>query len=150
MIRADKLRRFEEVAVFPSRDTLRRLINKNVIKDSRHTLQDLNITHRIHVRSRHAIQGKRTRRRNKPVVVDLATIPVPRSLQKYYQAINLCADVMFINKNPVLVTVSRHLHYSTGQVLRSTKLDDLEENLIKVMKRYQYREFFIKPLLIDK
>ena len=148
--RADELRRFEEVAAFPSRDTLQQSINKNVIKDSLHTLQDLNITHRIHGRSRHAIQGKRTQRRNKPVEVDLATISVPRSLQKHYQAITLWADVMFINKNPVLVTVSRHLHYSTGQVLRSTKMDDLEENLIKVMKGYQYRGFVIKLLLVDK
>ena len=141
VIRADELRRFKEVAAFPSRDTLQQSINKNVIKDSPHTLRDLNINYRIHGRRRHAIQGERTRQHNKPVEANLATIPVSRSLQKYYQAITLCADVIFINKNPVLVTVSRHLHYSTGQVLRSTKLDDLEENLIKVMKGYQYRGF---------
>ena len=57
---ADNLRRFEEIAAFPSRDTLRRSINKNVIKDSPYTVRDINITHRIHGRSRHAIQGKTT------------------------------------------------------------------------------------------
>ena len=59
VLRADELRRFEEVAAFPSRDTLRRSINKNVIKDSPYTLRDLDITHRIHGRSRHTLQGKR-------------------------------------------------------------------------------------------
>ena len=147
--RADELRRFEEVAAFPSRDTMRRAINKNVIKDSPHTLRDLNITHRIHGRSRHAIQGKRTRRRNTEVEV-IENIPVPRSLREYYSAITLCADVMFINKNPVLITVSRHLHYSTATMLRSTKLNDLETALNEVIKEYHYREFQVKHLLIDK
>ena len=109
-----------------------------------------NITHRIHGRSRHAIQGKRTRRRNKIVEVHLATIPVPRSLKQYYTAITLCADVMFINKNLVIISVLYHLHYSTGQVLKSTKLDDLESSLTNVMKEYQYRGFEIRHLLVDK
>ena len=148
--RADELRRFKEIAAFPNQDTLRRSINKNVIKDSPHTLRDLNITHRIHGRSRYTIQGKRTRQRNKAVEVDQATILVSRSLNKYYQAITLCADIMFINTNPVLITILCHLHYSTGQVLRSTKLNDLEGNLINVMKEYQYRGFAIRLLLVDK
>ena len=111
-------------------------------------LQDLNITHRIHGRNQYAIQGKQTRQRNK--AVDEVTITVSRSLEQYYIVITLCADVMFINKNPVLITILCHLHYLTGTVLRSTKLNELESSLAHMMKEYQYRGFDIRHLLIDK
>ena len=65
-------------------------------------------------------------------------------------SITLCADVVFINNNPILVTVSRHIHYSTSTVLRSTKIIELYKGLSEVMQQYEYRGMHISTVLVDK
>ena len=149
--RATKTQRFEEIAAFPSQKTMRHMVHKNVIKDSPITSRDLSITYKMLGRSIHTFQGKRTRKRNEAVEVEEAfSIPVPPTIKQYYASITLCADIMFVNKIPILASVSRNIHYSTATVLQSAKADDLYSGISGIMKQYQFRGMNVTTILVDK
>ena len=57
---------------------------------------------------------------------------------------------MFVNKIPILASVSRNIHYSTATVLRSAKAEELYLGITEIMKQYEYRGMKVTTILVDK
>jgi hypothetical protein len=61
----------------------------------------------------------------------------------------LCIDIMFVNRIPFFLTISKKLHFITAEVLDNRK----EESLVKALKRvygvYRKRGFRINNILAD-
>jgi hypothetical protein len=43
-------------------------------------------------------------------------------IMEKYRDVTLCIDIMFVNKVPFLVTISRHIKFGTVEVLKSRKM----------------------------
>ena len=65
------------------------------------------------------LKGK-TVRRNGPRVTG-TNVTIPDSLMQKYRQVILAGDIMFVNKIPFLVTISRHIKFCTTQMLSNQK-----------------------------
>ena len=93
------------------------------------------------------LKGKTVRRAPLPVEVNKVNIPV--SLVSRYKNVTLCADVMFVNKIPFMVTVSRHLKFGTATKLGNQQAKSLFSAIVQVYKVYKTRGFNIDTVLMD-
>eukprot|EP00536_Pseudo-nitzschia_multiseries_P015470 jgi/Psemu1/42725/gm1.42725_g len=146
---ADEIRRFQHVASHPSDATLIHMIQKNVIKDCPFVAKDVRLTTKILGPSVYAIKGKRVNRKKEAVHIN-DIVPLPRTIEQHYSQIILTIDVMHINRIPMLVTISRNIHYGTVAALPNMKLPQLEAAIVSVIKSYSLRGFHVAVLLLDK
>jgi hypothetical protein len=67
------------------------------------------------------LQGKTTQR--KAILVDTTLAPLPPDILERYRNVTLGVDIMFVNRIPFLVTISKHIKLGTVEVLanRSNK-----------------------------
>jgi hypothetical protein len=93
-----------------------------------------------------SLKGKTTRS-NPPKVRDII-VPLPAKVLSCYWNITLCADVMFVNSIPMLVTVSRNLRFGTVEELPSRSVANLVKALTRVTKVYKRAGF--RVTLIDE
>eukprot|EP00536_Pseudo-nitzschia_multiseries_P010625 jgi/Psemu1/203784/e_gw1.332.17.1 len=146
---ADEIRRFQHIASHPSDATLIHMIQKNVIKDCPFVAKDVRLTTKILGPSVYAIKGKRVNRKKEAVHIN-NIVPLPRTIEQHYSQIILTIDVMHINRIPMLVTISRNIHYGTVAALPNMKLPQLEAAIVSVIKSYSLRGFHVAVLLLDK
>jgi hypothetical protein len=66
-----------------------------------------------------------------------------------YKDVVLCADIMFINSTPYLITVSRHLRFGTTTKLESKSSKTVTTQLLKVIKTYRGGGFSVKLVATD-
>jgi len=66
-----------------------------------------------------------------------------------YRFIILLADIMFVNKIPSLLTISRHVHYVTTGKVQSTKMCHLAHEFGRIRKLYGLNGFVTKHLFVD-
>ena len=81
--------------------------------------------------------------------MDGAMIPLPSSIEEYYDDVTISVDVLHVNQIPMLTSISRHIHYGTACALPNTKLDTLEQAIRGIIKSYHFRGLTIKYILVD-
>jgi hypothetical protein len=82
-----------------------------------------------------SLKGKTVRKR--AANVDLRTVDIPASLIIQYQEVVLAADVMFVNKIPFFVTISRDIKFGTSKLLPNQKTDALKTALSHALRIYK-------------
>jgi hypothetical protein len=88
-----------------------------------------------------SLKGKTTYRKGAHVTSDAVNIPV--SIMSRYQEVNLCVDLMFVNRIPFFVTISRNIHFGTVEMIRARKKKVIEAALKHVFDLYAKRGFKI-------
>ena len=63
-----------------------------------------------------ALKGKTVRRQPPRVQVDEVTLPP--TIQQHYQDVTLACDIMYVNKIPFLMSISRHIRFGTAQHIK--------------------------------
>ena len=86
----------------------------------------------------------------KPVRVETEDTYVPRYFYGMHKFITLTADVMFVNRVPLLVNLSREIQLFTVELLPSRTSAHLISHLMKVVKLYARDGFSIRTILMDK
>jgi len=66
-----------------------------------------------------------------------------------YGEITLEIDIMFINKIPLVMTMSCNIHFSTAELVKDMKNNTLVTSIEQVIQAYQTRGFKIKAILAD-
>jgi hypothetical protein len=66
-----------------------------------------------------------------------------------HQEVTLAMDIMFVNKIPFLLTISRKLHIGTGENLANRQVPNVANSLRKVLQLYHRRGFRITTNLAD-
>ena len=66
-----------------------------------------------------------------------------------YRHVTLCANVMYVNGIPMMVTLSRNIKFGTVEVLPSHTEPNLINSLMSAMRMYSQRGFRVTLLLID-
>ena len=84
-----------------------------------------------------------------PDAVQPIITPIPSGIQERYGNITLCTDIMFVNKTPFLMTVSRGIKFATAEVLPAQTKKEILQVLCKVNKMYCQQGFCISTMLAN-
>ena len=144
---AERAKQLYEVIGFPSWQDLKTVVRMNQIKNCPITLEDIKVCEKIFGLNIAALKGKTTR--SKPPVVVNDWVEVPRELKLAHQGIILCADILFIEEIPFLMTVSKHLKFITIRFLPNQKKDTIAKALDETFVRYNKADFEVKELHAD-
>jgi hypothetical protein len=105
---------------FPSNKDFKWMIQSNKIQDCPVTVQDVDVAYAIHGKNISALKGKATR--TKPIHVAGDFVKVPRELLKLHKDVFLTADILFVNKIPFFITLSRKICFTTVKHLSDRKV----------------------------
>ena len=92
-------------------------------------------------------KGKTTHRN--PHAVKQVVKPLEPSVMPHYRCVTLCADVMFVNSIPFLVTVSWHIKFGTIQPIANWKLATIMAGMKAVLQVYRRAGFVVTHALMD-
>ena len=94
-----------------------------------------------------ALKGKTVRRQPPRVEVDEVTLPP--TIQQHYQDITLACDIMYINKIPFLMSISRHIRFGTAQYIKNQQGMTIFNDMQAVHQIYLQRGFRIRNAFMD-
>ena len=66
-----------------------------------------------------SLKGKTVRRQ--PPQVEVDEVVLPRTIKQHYQEVTLGCDIMFVNKIPFLMSISRHIRFGTAQHIKTSR-----------------------------
>jgi hypothetical protein len=87
--------------------------------------------------------------RSKTHAVRSTFSPLPPDIKDRYQSLTLCADLMYMNGIPFLVTISWNLKFDMIEVQPNRKEGTLIEGLITTVKVYKQHGFIMSLALMD-
>jgi arginine deiminase len=76
-------------------------------------------------------------------------VDIPASIMTHYKKLILGGDIMFVNKIPFFVTISRHIKFGTVEMLRNQKAKTILVAIKQVKSIYMQRGFQLNHMLID-
>jgi hypothetical protein len=125
---AELARTLYKTLSYPSMKDFKWVIRSNQIKDCPVTVQYIDVALKIWGKNIADLKGKTTRSKTIPVARDY--VKVPLELMKLHKEVYMTADILFLNKNPFFLTLSRkitfiainHLTYRTvPQIFKAFK-----------------------------
>jgi hypothetical protein len=146
-LRAKRARDLQVKIGQPSTKDFVKIVTSNQLPNCPVTKADIAAAEHIFGPDVGSLKGKTTRS-NPPKVRDII-VPLPAKVMSRYRNITLCADVMFVNSIPMLVTVSRHLRFGTVEELPSRSVTNLVKALTRVTKVYKRAGFRVTLSLMD-
>ena len=94
-----------------------------------------------------ALKGKTVRRQPPRAEVDEVTLP-PTIIQNY-QDVMLACDLMYVNKIPFLMSISRHIRFGTAQYIKNQQGTTIFNGLRAIHQIYLQRGFRIRHAFMD-
>jgi hypothetical protein len=94
-----------------------------------------------------SIKGKTVR--VAPNKVRTITNSVPAEIFDRYKIVTVCADIMFINRIPFLITISRNIKFGTAEVLVNRKASTVLKSVQNACRIYGIRGLRVSFLLMD-
>ena len=103
--------------------------------------------YRLYGKDIHALKGKTTRTMPKPVVID--DVVMPKNILENNKNITFSIDIMFVNKKKFVTTISRHIKFTTVEVIQKRTKSQLSECIKNAVAIYTQRGFNVKNALLD-
>ena len=96
-----------------------KLLNMNGLPNSPVTSNDVQMAKKIFGPDVGAPKGITTCQR--PLIVESLISPVASGILKQYHMITLCVDIVYINHNPLLVSISQNIKFGTVEAIMNNK-----------------------------
>ena len=100
---------------FPSERDFENMVRSNIIVNCPITFSDVKKSKLVFGPDITSLKGKPVRRKPASVVTDY--IEIPREILESHKELEVSTDIMFINKIPFLVSISRRLKLTTIEYL---------------------------------
>jgi len=147
--RAKKARKLQEVMGFILEADLLRVVDHNLIRDSKVRRRDILTATDIYGKNTSILKGKTTRKTEQHVKED-ALMDIPQYILDIYSSnVTLCADIMFVNGVPFFIAISRHLKHLLvvpAKIMnKATQLACVE----RIVAAYQHRGFTVTNMNTD-
>ena len=94
-----------------------------------------------------SLKGKTTRRKN--THVDMSKVNISSELVSKYKDVILAVDIMFVDKVPYLVSISRHIKFMTVEMVKNQKQATLMVALKQILSIYQKGGIKVVDTLAD-
>ena len=97
----------------------------------------------------HSLLKGKTVCQTEPHVASLVTA-VPADILSLYHSVTLCMDIMFMNKLPFFITISRNLKFGMAELLLNRQEDStVAKTLTAVMHLYGSHGFLVQMIHAD-
>ena len=94
-----------------------------------------------------SLKGKTVRRQ--PPRVDVEEVTLPVTIKEHYQEVTLDCDIMFVNKIPFLMSISRHIRFGTAQHITNQQGTTIFNGIRAIHQVYLQRGFRIRNAFMD-
>jgi hypothetical protein len=111
------------------------------------TMQDVTTAHNKWGKNIAALTGKTTRHKSWHVTRDFVKVPNP--LLKLHRDVTMSADIFFVNKIPLFLTLSRKICFTAVNHLANRTVKTIFKAYKEIHKFYLNRGFHITTLLVD-
>ena len=145
--KAKLARKIQKIIGRPSTKTFLSIIDGNLLPNCPVTRADILAAERIFGPEVGSLKGKTVRKT--PAAVESDILAIPESIMLRYQKVTVSGDIMFVNKLPFFVTISRHIKFSTAEFLPNQKTLTLVGAIKRLSQTYAKRGFQITILLLD-
>ena len=146
---AIKARKLLHAAGHPNPKDLVKMIQANQIAHCPVRKRDFDVAAHVLGPDISSLKGKSTRKKPIPVVQELVDLPKELDL---YKDVELCVDIVYVNKIPFLTTISRKLQYRTCNHIKQqgTKSDSFLAALDDVLRIYNKNGYLITTIFTDQ
>lgn len=131
----------------PSTKDFIRIVTRNQLPNCPVTKADILAAEHIFGPDVGSLKGKTTRQRPRTVRPVVETLP-PKIMSRY-RDVTLACDIMFVNKVPMLVTISRNIRFATVEGLQDRKAETLTKAIKSVVSIYRRGGFRVITVLMD-
>ena len=131
----------------PSDKDLIKILKTNSLPNCPVTPRDVIFANKLFGPDVGALKGKTTRRG--PPIVDSPVAVDTTSILEHYGEVTLCVDLMYINKVPLLVTLSRNIKFGTIEAVADRKESMLLKSIKGVISLYRKAGFKVTVALMD-
>jgi hypothetical protein len=132
-------RKIQNIIMFPGVRQFTKIADSKLIPNCPIGRADIAAAERIFGPNLGALKGKTVNRPSVPVAGCIEGVP-PSILERYQQVV-VSIDIMFVNKIPFFITVSRGLHFGTVENLLNCQTTTVATALNKVRMIYRRRGF---------
>ena len=139
--RADRERQFQNITGRPINQILH-AANNTILQNLPTLREDVRMAEDIYGPSMPHRKDKTVLRKIQHVELVKIT-SVPKTILYEYKEITICCDLMHINGIVLLDTVSRHIMFSTGTMIKNRQIENISYGIIQVHKLYLQRGFNI-------
>jgi hypothetical protein len=122
------------------------IVKENLLKNCPVTTDDIIVAEDI-LGTNVSLQGKQVRCGGQHVIIEQRD--VPRTIMDQYRNVTLCIDIMFVNKIPFLVTISRGIKFGTAETLTDRKHPTIMSAIKHVVALYSKRGFRVSDAHTD-
>ena len=146
-LKAEMARKLQAIIGRPSTKTFLSIVDKNLLPNCPVTRNDIIAAEYIFGPDVGSLKGKTVQKSSSPV--QMRHTNVPESIMSRYKEVTVAGDIMFVNKLPFFVTISRHIKFSTSEFLTNQKTDTIFKAIKRVHQTYCKRGFRITNFLLD-
>ena len=144
--RADVARRFQNITMRPNTKFMADTIIKHM-PNCPITRRDIAIAEDVYGPNLGSVKGKTPNKVVKHVAGN--TDPVPPDILLRHRHVSIAVDIMFVNKEPFLISYSRSLRFGITSHLSSRKIDSVGDSLQGMMDMYTSRGFEMDNIFAD-
>ena len=94
-----------------------------------------------------SLKGKTVRKSGERVRLEIEIIPV--GIPERYKDVTMTSDIMFVNKIRFFITISRHIHFGTVEVITDANTSTLIQSVVNVSRVYKKIGFRISTLHVN-
>jgi hypothetical protein len=131
----------------PMIELFKALIKMNAIKNCPVTTEDMNNAKKIFGANMLSLRGKSTRRKSTPVWGD--AIEIPEELISQNRKIDLCIDIMYVNKCGFMTTIDQTIRFRSALLIENRTHEEYYSVLDMVLQLYNSAGFHIKTIHCD-
>ena len=94
-----------------------------------------------------SLKGKTVRRQ--PPQVEVEEVSLPATIHEHYQEVTLACDIMYVNKIPFLMSISRHIRFGTAQHIKNQQGTTIFNGIQAIHQVYLQCGFRIRNAFMD-
>jgi len=144
---AVRARSLQNIIGMPNTQDYIRYVERNMIPNCPINKADILRADDIFGTNIGSLQGKTVRKKSKRIITTIHELPT--EIIKRHGNVTIEADVMYVNGIPFVVTMSRHIHFCTAELIKNEKSATIATAIKQVLQIYHRRGFKVNFLLGD-
>ena len=145
--KAIQARKLQTIIMHPGTREMSDVVIKH-LGDCPITRDDLRAADDIFGQALGGLKGKTVRRPNPHV--STYSNGVPPHIMSRHKSVTIGIDIMFVNKIPFLVTISRDMKFGTVEALNNQQITTVADKLKTVINLYSHRGFRVDAITADQ